>query len=163
MEVIWKQIMGSGLEYCQVSLSRTAATRQCSDATHTYHQAFFQNTIEPLAPPPAIPLLVMIRLNDDVLTEIGSRGCLPLEPVCTSLKLAMWPIFRKEMDAHVDSVKRLADVSAGTGLGAMLSKAIKDSVVREVTFSDRNQIDHAHKLICHLSRSAFAMPAFSRA
>jgi vacuolar protein sorting-associated protein 52 len=97
-------------------------------------KTFFQNVIEPLAPPPAIPLLVMIRLNDAVLAEIESRGCLPLEPVCTSLKLAMWPIFRKEMDAHIDSVKRMADAAGGSGLGAMLTKAVKDSVVREVCF-----------------------------
>jgi hypothetical protein len=75
----------------------------------------------------------MIRLNDDVLAEIEERGCIPLESVCTSLKLSMWPIFRKEMDAHLDSMKKLADAAAGTGFGAMLSKGVKDSVVREVS------------------------------
>ncbi len=52
--------------------------------------------------------------------------------LCTNLKLSLWPLFRKAMDAHIDSVKRLADAAAGTGFQAMLTKAVKDSAVQEV-------------------------------
>ena len=73
----------------------------------------------------------MIRLNDAVLIEAGRRGCAPMEGICLKSKLAMWPIFQKEMDAHIDSVKRLADAATGGGFGAMLNKAPKDPAVRQ--------------------------------
>jgi hypothetical protein len=73
----------------------------------------------------------MIRLNDAVLEEADRRGCPPMESICLVLKMAMWPIFQKEMDAHIDSVKRLADAATGGGFGAMLNKAPKDSAIRQ--------------------------------
>lgn len=48
------------------------------------------------------------------------------------LKLSMWPIFQKEMNAQVDSVKKLADAAVGGGFGAMLNKGPRDSAVRQV-------------------------------
>lgn len=55
-----------------------------------------------------------------------------MESICYGLKLTMWPMFQKELDAHIDSVKRLADAAAGGGFGALLAKAPKDATVRQV-------------------------------
>ncbi|KAI5454705.1 Vacuolar protein sorting-associated protein 52 [Naganishia albida] len=109
---IWHQVFDTALEYCD---------------------AFFKSVTEPIAPPPTIPLLTMIRLNDAILAEIDDRGCTPLEPTMLRLKLGMWPLFQKQMDSHVESVKRMADAAGGGGLGAMLGRAgVKDSAVKEV-------------------------------
>jgi hypothetical protein len=96
-------------------------------------QAFFKSVTEPVAPPATIPLLTMLRLNDGVLAELEARGCTPLESMVLGLKLGMWPLFQKQMDSHIDSVKRMADAASGTGFGAMLGRAgPKDSAVQEV-------------------------------
>jgi hypothetical protein len=89
---------------------------------------------EPIVPPPTIPLLTMIRLNDAILAELDDRGCAPLEPTMLRLKLGMWPLFQKQMDSHVESVKRMADAAGGGGFGAMLGRAgLKDAAVKEVS------------------------------
>lgn len=78
--------------------------------------------------------MTMIRLNDAVLAELDDRGCTPLESTMLRLKLGMWPLFQKQMDSHVESVKRMADAAASTGFGAMLGRsAPKDSAVKEVS------------------------------
>jgi hypothetical protein len=97
-------------------------------------QTFFRSAAEPIAPPPTIPLLTMIRLNDAVLAELDDRGCTPLETTMLGHKLVMWPLFQKEMDSHVESVKRMADAAGSSGFGAMLRGAApKDSAVKEVS------------------------------
>ncbi|WVF67447.1 hypothetical protein IAT40_002203 [Kwoniella sp. CBS 6097] len=92
---------------------------------------FFQTVINP-SPPPAIPLLTMIRLNDHLLSVADSRGAIPLLSYLTGWKMTLWPIYRKEMDAHVDSLKRLADEAEGKGLAGLMGRGVKDGTVREV-------------------------------
>lgn len=90
----------------------------------------------------------MIRLNDAVLVELDDRGCTPLESTMLGLKLAMWPLFQKEMDSHVESVKRMADAAGNSRFGAMLRGAApKDSAVKEVS---RLLVDHGKVLTCNL-------------
>ena len=43
----------------------------------------------------------------------------------------MWPVYRKEMDAHVDSLKQLADQAEGKGFSGLV-KGVKDGAVRQV-------------------------------
>jgi hypothetical protein len=47
-------------------------------------------------------------------------------------KLTLWPIWRKGMDAHVESVKSLADLAEGKGLAGIMGKGVKDGAVRIV-------------------------------
>lgn len=76
----------------------------------------------------------MIRINELVLSEAGKRDCTPLETFLIGLKLAMWPIFQKEMNAQVESLKKLVD-GAGAGL---LSRGtqLKDSWIQLVRTFD---------------------------
>ncbi|WVQ95034.1 hypothetical protein IAU59_002126 [Kwoniella sp. CBS 9459] len=101
------------------------------DSALEYFTGFFQSVIAP-TPPPAIPLLTMIRLNDHLLSVADSRGTIPLLSYLTGWKMALWPIYRKEMDAHVDSLKRLADEAEGKGLAGLMGRGVKDGTVREV-------------------------------
>ncbi|EKC98380.1 hypothetical protein A1Q2_07394 [Trichosporon asahii var. asahii CBS 8904] len=108
-ERIWNEVFGSALEY----------TTQ-----------FFQTIVT--TPPSAASLLTIIRLNDELIKTTESRGALPLIPYLTGWKLALWPVYRKAMDAHIDSIKALADQAEGKGLTSWVSKAVKDSQVRHV-------------------------------
>lgn len=83
----------------------------------------------------------MIRLNDAAIAEVEDRGCTPLESTMLGLKLAMWPLFQKEMDSHVESVKRMADAASSSGFSAMLKGAApKDSAVKEVRWATHVEI-----------------------
>lgn len=64
--------------------------------------------------PATIPLLTMIRLTEDVGTEIQMRQCPPVETYIFSLRLQMWPVFQKGMSEHIESLKRIAE---GTNSG----------------------------------------------
>nr|XP_031864063.1 uncharacterized protein CI109_000707 [Kwoniella shandongensis]KAA5531135.1 hypothetical protein CI109_000707 [Kwoniella shandongensis] len=108
-ERIWHEVFDPALEYCT---------------------AFFQSVISP-SPPPAIPLLTLIRLNDHLLATCDSRGTLPLISFLTGQKLAMWPVYRKEMDQHIESLKKLADDAEGKGLAGFVGKGVKDGAVRQ--------------------------------
>ncbi|OXC67365.1 hypothetical protein AYX13_04086 [Cryptococcus neoformans] len=108
-ERIWHEVFDSALDYCT---------------------GFFQSMID--VPPPAIPLLTIIRLNDHLLATCDARGTLPLIPYLTGQKLAMWPIFRKEMDQHIESLKKLADDAEGKGLAGFMGRGVKDGAVRQV-------------------------------
>jgi hypothetical protein len=101
------------------------------DPALEYCTQFFQSIITP-SPPPAIPLLSLIRLNDQIISTADIRGCLPLLPFLQAQKLAMWPIYRKEMDSHVESLKKLADDAEGKGLAGFVGKGVKDGAVRIV-------------------------------
>jgi hypothetical protein len=101
------------------------------DPALEYCTQFFQSVITP-SPPPAIPLLSLIRLNDQIISTADTRGCLPLLPFLQAQKLAMWPIYRKEMDGHMDSLKKLADDAEGKGLAGFVGKGVKDGSVRVV-------------------------------
>ncbi|KAK8854712.1 hypothetical protein IAR55_003451 [Kwoniella newhampshirensis] len=108
-ERIWHEVFDPALDYCST---------------------FFQSVILP-SPPPAIPLLTLIRLNDHLLATCDTRGTLPLIPFLTGQKLAMWPVYRKEMDQHIDSLKKLADDAGGKGLAGFVGKGVKDGAVRQ--------------------------------
>ncbi|KZT74276.1 Vps52-domain-containing protein [Daedalea quercina L-15889] len=89
LNAVWKQIMDPVLEYCQT---------------------FLRSVLEPA--PPVVPLLIMIRLTEDVMAELQKRNCGPLETFIFSIRLQMWPVFQKAMGEHIESVKKLAE---GTG------------------------------------------------
>ncbi|CAE6369486.1 unnamed protein product [Rhizoctonia solani] len=103
---LWKQIMEPALEYCQV---------------------FIKAALEPA--PPLIPLLKMIRLNENVYLEAERRGCGPLETFLLGQRLTMWPLFQKDMGVQVDSLKKLAENAVG---GYLSRSGIKDSAVQVI-------------------------------
>ena len=97
---IWKQVMDPVLEYVQT---------------------FVTGALEP--PPPAAPLLTLIRLTEDVAAEIQRRGCGPLETFVFALRLKMWPIFQKLMAEHAEALKKLADGANAGGAAAYFRRA----------------------------------------
>lgn len=106
VEGLWKQIMDPALEYCQ---------------------SFIKTSLDPA--PPLVPLLTIIRLNENVYLEAEKRGCGPLETFLLGQRLAMWPLFQKDMGAQVDSLKKLADNAVG---GLLSRSGIKDSAVQVI-------------------------------
>ena len=76
----------------------------------------------------------MIRLLENVHREVQQRDCPPLESFTLGLRLTVWPTFQKEMNAHVESVKKLAD---GASDGGFLSgkPTVKDATVHSVSVS----------------------------
>ncbi|ORY35497.1 putative suppressor of action mutation 2-like protein [Naematelia encephala] len=108
-ERIWHEVFDTALESCSL---------------------FYDGLIQP--PPPAVPLLTIIRLNDRLLATCDARGTLPLIPYLQAWKMGMWPVYRKEMDQHVASLKRLADEAEGKGLAGFMGKGVKDGAVRQV-------------------------------
>lgn len=108
-ERIWHEVFDSALESCTSLFQAAVAT-----------------------PPPSVPLLTMIRLNDRLLATAEGRGTLPLVPYLTGWKMALWPLYRKAMDAHIESVKTLANDAEGKGLAGVFGKGVKDAQVRVV-------------------------------
>ncbi|WWC63385.1 uncharacterized protein I303_105985 [Kwoniella dejecticola CBS 10117] len=116
------------------------------DSSLEYTSGFFDSMITPPITPTAltggavqstpsvISLLTMIRLNDNLLAVSDNRGCLPLVGYLTGWKLKLWPVFRKEMDNHIASLKTLADNLEGKNMLASLNfmkgSSIKDSQLR---------------------------------
>jgi hypothetical protein len=47
--------------------------------------------------------------------------------------MALWPLYRKEMDGHIESMKRLADEAEGKGLAGFMGRGVRDQTVRIVT------------------------------
>lgn len=135
-ERIWHEVFDSALEYVST---------------------FFQSIVSP-SPPPAIPLLTLIRLNDRLISVCDSRGTLPLLSFLQGQKLAMWPIYRKEMDQHVDSLKKLADEAEGKGLAGFMAKGVKDGAVRQVA----NRYAALFSCVTALSEEAEEAMIFSR-
>ncbi|TFK28856.1 Vps52-domain-containing protein [Coprinopsis marcescibilis] len=108
VDAIWKQIMDPVLEYCQ---------------------NFARLALEPM--PSTTPLLTMIRLTEEVVTEIQKRRCPPAESFIFGLRLQMWPIFQKAMHEHIESLKRLAE---GTGTGYFSrTSTITDAVIAKIS------------------------------
>ena len=99
------------------------------DPASDYCFTFFTSILT--SPPPAVPLLTLIRLNDRLLATADSRGAVPLIAFLQGWKLAMWPVYRKEMDAHIESLKQLADQAEGKGFSGLV-KGVKDGAVRQV-------------------------------
>jgi len=90
LNAVWKQIMDPALD-------------------HT--KAFAQAALEPL--PPVVPLLIMIRLTEEVMGEVQKRGCQPLESFLFGLRLQMWPLFQKAMTVQIEGLKNVAEGAAG--------------------------------------------------
>lgn len=109
-ERVWHEVFDSALEYCTT---------------------FFSTMLSP-TPPNAIPLLTLIRLNDKLLASAESRGAIPLVPYLTGWKMQLWPLYRKAMDAHIESIKVLADQAEAKGIAAYVARGVKDSAVRAV-------------------------------
>ena len=55
----------------------------------------------------------MIRMMENVLAEVQTRGCGPLESWLFGLRLQFWPVFQKQMSDHVTSLNKLTDPNAG--------------------------------------------------
>ncbi|KDR83878.1 hypothetical protein GALMADRAFT_236339 [Galerina marginata CBS 339.88] len=108
IDTIWKQVMDPVMEYCN---------------------AFVRSTLDPI--PPAIPLLTMIRLAEDVVTEIQKRHSPPAETYVFGLTLQMWPVFQKGMTEHIDSLKKLAD-GTGSGYFSRTSTTTTDARVENI-------------------------------
>lgn len=109
-ERIWTEVFSSALDYCT---------------------AFFQGMMAP-APPNAVALLTMIRLNDRLIHTAELRGAIPLMGYFTQWKMQLWPAYRRAMDQQVESLKALADQAEGKGLAGYIGKAVKDGAVRAV-------------------------------
>ncbi|KAG9015884.1 hypothetical protein FRB90_004305 [Tulasnella sp. 427] len=107
LDGIWKQIMEPATQFCKT---------------------FAESCLEP--PPPIVPLLTMVRMNEVVLAESQKRDCAPLETFLLGLRLTMWPIFQKEMNAQVESLKKMVD-GAGSGY-LMRGTTLKDSSIQLV-------------------------------
>ncbi|KAH8118383.1 Vps52-domain-containing protein [Phellopilus nigrolimitatus] len=87
---IWKQIMEPTLIYCQT---------------------FATTVLE--SPPPVVPLLTMIRMMENTLAEVQTRGCAPLETWLFGLRMQFWPVFQKQMSEHVASLSKLSESTTG--------------------------------------------------
>ncbi|KAG5341928.1 hypothetical protein C0989_006771 [Termitomyces sp. Mn162] len=83
--------------------------------------SFLKSTLDPI--PPAVPLLTMIRLMEDVVVEVQKRNCPPVEFYVFALRLQMWPVFQKAMAENVDALKKLAE----GGSSGYFSRAIATS------------------------------------
>jgi vacuolar protein sorting-associated protein 52 len=55
----------------------------------------------------------MIRLTEEVMSEIQKRSCQPLETFVFGLRLQMWPVFQRAMTDQIDGLKK----SEGAGGG----------------------------------------------
>lgn len=127
------------------------------DPALEYVKSFFDSVLAP-SPPPALPLLTLIRLNDRLLATCDSRGTFPLIPFLQAQKLALWPVYRREMDQHIDSLKRLADDAEGKGLAGFMGRSVKDGAVRQVA----NRYAALFSSVTALSEEAEEAMIFSR-
>ncbi|KAG5716678.1 Vacuolar protein sorting-associated protein 52 like protein [Termitomyces sp. T112] len=98
-----------------------ALWKQVMDPVMTYCESFLKSTLDPI--PPAVPLLTMIRLMEDVVVEVQKRNCPPVEFYVFALRLQMWPVFQKAMAENVDALKKLAE----GGSSGYFSRAIATS------------------------------------
>lgn len=134
---LWKQVMEPALSSCEVCSFPHSMLNPFHKTTNPILQALFKTIIEP-TPPPVLPLLCMIRLNESALREAQKRAASPpasssssstlavtpsanspLEPFMLSIRFRLWPVLQKEMSRHVDSLKKVAD-GGGVGVGAGL-------------------------------------------
>lgn len=102
----------------------------------------FISTILTQSSPNTLSLLSMIRLNDELASQLlgddrnGTCPATAMESHIIGIRLQLWPLYQKEMGLQVDSVKKLADNSGSSGMAGLLggrSAGIKDSAVQTVT------------------------------
>lgn len=55
----------------------------------------------------------MIRLTEEVMSEIQKRSCQPLETFVFGLRLQMWPLFQRAMSEQIEGLKKIADGAGG--------------------------------------------------
>jgi hypothetical protein len=55
----------------------------------------------------------MIRLIEEVMSEVQKRGCQPLETFVFGLRLQMWPVFQKAMTDQIEGLKKVAEGAGG--------------------------------------------------
>ena len=77
-----------------------------------------------------MPLLAIIRLTEDIVSEVQKRGCGPLETYIFTLRLKMWPVFQKLMAEHVDALKKFAE---GASAGYFRRSGTSDAAVSSVS------------------------------
>ncbi|KAH8929151.1 Vps52/Sac2 [Atractiella rhizophila] len=114
VENVWKQIMDPAMEYAR---------------------NFCAALIEPNAPSP-VSILCMIRLNDEIYEELIDGGrCPAMENYLVSLRLRLWPLFQKEMNAEIDAVRKIngsVQTSGGLFGGRSSTVNVKESQVQQV-------------------------------
>ncbi|WWC71486.1 uncharacterized protein I206_105444 [Kwoniella pini CBS 10737] len=102
-EKIWHEIFDSSLEYTtnffNSILNPPITTLSITNTSGINNQSI----------PSIISLLIIIRLNDNLLNVSNNRGCLPLIGYLNGWKLKIWPIFKKEIENNILSLKNLAD------------------------------------------------------
>ncbi|KAK0498618.1 vacuolar sorting protein [Armillaria luteobubalina] len=89
-----------------------AIWKQIFDPVLEYVQTFVRSALEPV--PSIIPLLIMIRLIEDVAAEIENRACPAAVTFMFGIRMDLWPVFQKVMSENIDGVKKLAE-GGGSG------------------------------------------------
>lgn len=118
-------------------------------------QTFIRSALEPK--PPVISLLTMIRLSENVVTEVQKRRCPPGEHFIFSILIQMWPLFRESMSESNGALKKLAE---GTS-GGYFSRATvtTDVTLTAVNLEPKNHIIWAYVFDrCVGSMLCFSMP-----
>jgi hypothetical protein len=72
----------------------------------------------------------MIRLTEEIMSEIQKRSCQPLETFVFGLRLQMWPLFQRAMSEQIEGLKKIAD-----GAGSYFRRATTTSDVAITTVS----------------------------
>ncbi|KAK7060497.1 Vacuolar protein sorting-associated protein 52 [Paramarasmius palmivorus] len=113
-----------------------ALWKQVFDPVMTYVQTFTLSVLEP--PPPVISLLTMIRLTENIVTEVENRDCPPAVTFVFGLRLQLWPIFQKLMNENIEALKKLAEGSSGGyfSRAAVISEATVKSEEETMIFSN---------------------------
>lgn len=122
----WFQIMEPSLQHCEVSAFTISFILRFE-----HYQRFFNTFLE--SPPPTINLLTMAKLIDSVLQEVQVRQISPLESYFQKIRLSMWPVFQKQMHAHLEALRKLTS-------GSALKAVVKDLTLNTVsTASDSSR------------------------
>ncbi|KAF5331527.1 hypothetical protein D9611_007667 [Ephemerocybe angulata] len=120
VDSIWRQVMDPVTEYCQT---------------------FLKTVLEPM--PAAVPLLTMIRLTEDIVTEVQKRRCPPAENFIFGIRIQMWPVFQKVMHEHIESLKKLAEGTSGGYFSR--SSPVTDATVAKAA---RHYVNFFNSFVC---------------
>lgn len=85
--------------------------------------------------PLAIPLLTMIRLTEEIVTEIQKRRCPPAENFIFGIRIQMWPAFQKAMHDHIESMKKLSEGGVTYGYFSRAAP-VTDATVTKVSYGE---------------------------
>jgi hypothetical protein len=160
LDTIWKQTMDPVLQYTQVSISNpSTSVHLVMMPAQTFLQSILDST------PPVISLLTMIRLTEDVVSEVQKRSSTPVETFVFGLTLRMWPIFQKLMTENIDSLKKLTEsLSSGYfSRGSSITDAslslvsFDESSYQEPTTTTLKDLPAVYfdvQFVCYLDRTA---------